>query len=187
MGRSEKSVVRVVGVLAITLVLLGAAAPADARHPIHSTLADITYDATSRTATVRVRAFADDFGPAIAKWGRAHPRKTVMSTDSLSFDYLSHTISVERPPNQPAILEWCGVEKTGAVLWLCLRTKLDHGLEGVRVSDRVLDDLFDDEINIVQMESSGRKASAVFTKSDQPKVLIEQTHALGGAGTIVRE
>jgi hypothetical protein len=163
-------VVRVVTVLAIAFALLGAAAP----HPIHSTLAEISYDAAARRATVRVRAFADDFGTATERWGRSRPRKAVMSSDSLSFEYLSHAISLETAPGQFSALEWCGVEKTGAVLWLCLRAKLDHGLEGVRVADRVLVDLFDDEINIVQIESAGKKASAVFTRKDAGKILIER-------------
>jgi hypothetical protein len=167
-------VVRVVGLLAISLALLGAAAPTDARHPIHSTLAEISYDAAARRATVRVRAFADDFGTATERWGRSRPRKTATSIDSLSFEYLSHMISLESAPGEFSAFEWCGVEKTGAVLWLCLRAKLDRGLEGVRIGDRVLTDLFDDEINIVQIESAGRKASAVFTRKDAGKVLIER-------------
>lgn len=168
--------VRILSVFVVSLALTGAAAPVDSRHPIHSTLAEISYDASARRATVRVRAFADDFGTATARWGRSRAGQRAIPADSLSFEYLSHMISLESAPGEFSTLEWCGVERTGAVLWLCLRAKLDRGLAGVRVGDRVLIDLFDDEINIVQMESAGRKASAVFTRNDAGKVLIERSY-----------
>ena len=151
-------------------------APVDAvRHPIHSTLTEISFDPAARLATVRVRAFADDFGTAIARWTHSRPARPGVKApapDSLSFDYLSHALSLESAPDQFATLEWCGVEKTGAVLWLCLRARLDRGLEGVRVADRVLNELFEDEINIVQIQDAGHRTSAVFTRKDAAKVLI---------------
>lgn len=165
--------VRLLSGLLLTASVAGAAPLEAARHPIHSTLAEISFDPAARIATVRVRAFADDFGTAIARWRRLHPRAHGTRPDSLSLDYLAHAITLESAPGGIAKLEWCGVQQTGAVLWLCLRGQLDRGLEGVRVADRVLNDLFDDEINIVQVETAGRKTSAVFTGRDAGKVLIE--------------
>lgn len=166
--------VRLLSVLLLA-TSLGVAAPLEAaRHPIHSTLAEISFDPAAHVATVRVRAFADDFGTAIARWRRLHPRAPGTPSDSISLDYMVHAVSLESAPSEFSKLEWCGVEQTGAVLWLCLRGRLDHGLAGVRVADRVLNDLFDDEINIVQVENAGRKTSAIFTPKDVAKVLVER-------------
>jgi hypothetical protein len=167
-------VVRLLSALVFAASVAAAAPLEAARHPIHSTLAEISFDAAAHVATVRVRAFADDFGTAIARWRRLHPRARGTPPDSISLDYLAHMVSLESAPSEFSKLEWCGVQQTGAVLWLCLRGHLDHGLEGVRVADRVLNDLFDDEINIVQIENAGRKTSAVFTRKDVAKVLIER-------------
>ena len=71
--------------------------------------------------------------------------------------------------------ERCGVEHTGAVVWLCLRARLERGLTGVRVADRLLNDLFDDEINIVQIDDAGKRASAIYTRKDGAKVLIQES------------
>jgi hypothetical protein len=166
--------VRVLSALVLSLGVADAAPREVARHPIHSTLTEISYDPAARLATVRVRAFADDFGMATARWGRSRPGQHAVPPDSLSFEYLTRMISLESAPREFAVLEWCGVRQAGAVLWLCLRARLDRGLEGVRVADRVLNDLFDDEINIVQVDNAGRRTSAVFTRKDVPKVLVER-------------
>lgn len=171
--------VRVLSLVLLSSYLGGAkppVAPLDAaRHPIHSTLTAISFDPAARLATLRVRAFADDFGAAIARWTHSRPVRPGMQApaqDSLTFEYLTQMISLERAPGQVIPLEWCGVERTGAVLWFCLRGHLDHGLQGVRVADRMLNDLFADEINIVQMEEGTRHTSAVFTRRDAARVLI---------------
>jgi hypothetical protein len=168
--------VRVLSALLLSLHVMGAASSEAARHPIHSTLTEISFDPAARLATVRVRAFADDFGAATARWGRSRPGQRAAPPDSLSFAYLAHAISLESAPSAFATLEWCGVQRTGEVLWLCLRARLDRGLEGVRVADRLLNDLFDDEINIVQVDDAGRRTSAVFTRMDGAKVLVEKAH-----------
>jgi hypothetical protein len=167
-------VVRVLTVGFLSLALIAAAPGEGRRHPIHSTLTEISFDASKRVATVRVRAFADDFGTASTRWGHAHPRAAA-STDSVGYDYLVHALSLESAPSEFVAFEQCGIERTGAVIWFCLRAKLDRGLKGVRVADRVLNDLFNDEINIVQVDDAGHRTSAIFTRNDVAKVLIAQS------------
>jgi hypothetical protein len=169
-------VVRVVSGALLSLSLIAAAPPEGARHPIHSTLTEITFDAPKRIATVRVRAFADDFGTATSRWGRSHPRAAnAASPDSLGYDYVMHAVSLETTPGRFVAFMPCGIERTGAVIWFCLRTKLDTTLEGVRVADRILNDLFDDEINIVQVDDAGHRTSAIFTRNDVAKILIAKS------------
>jgi uncharacterized protein DUF6702 len=167
-------VVRLAGALAAVFVLTAAVPAEGARHPIHSTLTEITFDANARIATVRVRAFADDFGTATSRWGRSRPRAAAANADSVAFDYLTHAVSLESVPGTFVAFERCGVERTGAVVWLCLHARLERGLAGVRVADRLLNDLFDDEINIVQVDDAGRHASAIYTRKDGARVLLQQ-------------
>ena len=164
-----------------TLARMGAAALAlplvmgwshPSRHPIHSTLTEITYDAPGRQATLRVRAFADDFEAATARWSAGRKMAAGAGRESTSFAYLAHTISLETAAGAPVRLEWCGVERSGEVLWLCLRGALPGGLIGAHVANRCLTDLYDDEINIVQTEYAGRRSSLLFTKGDGPKVVM---------------
>lgn len=164
--------VRVAGALAAALLLTAAMPAEGARHPIHSTLTEITFDSHARLATVRVRAFADDFGTATSRWGRSRPRAAAATADSTAFDYLTHAVSLESATGTIVAFERCGIERTGAVVWLCLHARLEHGLAGVRVADRLLNDLFDDEINIVQIDDAGQRASAIYTRKDGAKVLI---------------
>ena len=79
---------------------------------------------------------------------------------------------MESAPGAVIVFDRCGVERTGAVIWFCLHANLDAGLKGIRVADRILNDLFDDEINIVQIDDAGHRTSAIFTRNDAAKVLI---------------
>ncbi len=167
--------VRIAGAIAAAAVLMATVPAEGARHPIHSTLTEITFDPGARLATVRVRAFADDFGTATTRWGRSRPRAVAATADSVAFDYLTHAVSLESAPGNFVALERCGVERTGAVVWLCLHARLERGLVGVRVADRLLNDLFDDEINIVQIDDAGKRASAIYTRKDGAKVLIQES------------
>ena len=161
------------GVLCALAAPLVMAAAGGARHAIHSTLTQITYDSGDRSITLRVRAFADDFGSATARWSAVHPAPHGAQSDWLSVDYLTHAITLENSRGAAMRLDGCGVQRLGDLVWLCLRAPLPEGLGGVRLTNRVLSDLFDDEINIVQTEYSGRRASLLFTNGDGAKVVLK--------------
>lgn len=139
------------------LTLLGALA----LHPLHTTLTELTYSDADHVVEATVRVFADDF--------RAALRADV--TDSAAVAYLRSTFSLSDRVGRPLAIAWCGLRRTGDLLWLCLRAPASHGLSGLRVQVALLFDQYADQINIVQASYTGRRAALLFTSGDAPKAL----------------
>jgi hypothetical protein len=140
-------------------------------HPLHTTIATITYDGASHQSTVTVRVFANDLDTAIAR--RAHGRllASVRASDAGSFAYLASVFTAVGPDGHALPVQWCGSHLTGDLLWTCLRLTTPGGLSGVRIRNQALVELFDDQVNVVMAEYDGRRESLLFTKGDAAKLL----------------
>jgi hypothetical protein len=125
-------------------------------HPIHSSLTNVTFDQRSAQITATVRAFAADLDHAVKK-----RRDTTMA------DYAQGAIELRDEAGRVVPTVWCGSRREGDVLWLCLRAPAPHGATGMTLTDRLLFDVFDDQVNIVMTEHG----SALFTKGDGPRRL----------------
>ena len=142
---------------ALALVLTTSLAP----HPLHTTLTQLEYRAAAKTVRVTVRTFADDFTAAAG--GVA---------DSMAARYLRSTVTLTGRDGRPLSLAWCGVRRTGDLLWLCLEAPApSSGLAGMLIEARQLFERYGDQINIVQASYAGREVSLLFVRGDRAKAL----------------
>jgi hypothetical protein len=132
-----------------------------AAHPLHTTLTELAYRDADGTVEATVRVFADDFRAALG----GDP------ADSAAAAYLRSTFTLADDAGRPLAVAWCGLKRTGDVLWLCLRAPARHGLSGLRVRVALLFDTYADQINIVQARYGGRRAALLFTIGDPLKAL----------------
>ena len=132
-----------------------------ALHPLHTTLTQLAYRDADHMVEATVRVFADDFRAAL---------KTDVS-DSAAVAYLRSTFTLADRTGRPLAIVWCGLRRTGDLLWLCLRAPAAQGLSGLRVRVALLFDRYADQINIVQASYAGRRAALLFTTGDAPKPL----------------
>lgn len=140
-------------------------------HPLHTTITIITYEAASHQATVTVRVFANDLDTAITRRAHGRVRASVRASDSSAFAYLASVFTAAGPDGRALSVRWCGSRLTGDLLWACLRLTTPDGLTGVRIRNRALIELFDDQVNVVIAEYDGRRESLLFTKGDAAKPL----------------
>jgi uncharacterized protein DUF6702 len=149
-------------VVALWVACLLCRGPA-AHHPLHTTLTELTYRAADRTVQVSVRAFADDFDAAAGG-----------VSDSAASAYLRSVLTLTDRNGRPLPLAWCGLRRTGDLLWLCLSGAAPGGgLGGLRVAVRLLFERYRDQINIVQVSDGegGRRTSMLFVRGDAEKPL----------------
>ncbi len=157
----------------IALSLCGCAIVSLARaadaHPLHTTLVQLTYDEHTRTMESTIRVFASDFAAAVAKRkGAATPSDDRVS-DQDAMSYVGGTFRMSDMSGRPVPLTWCGSRRAGDVLWLCVRAANVAAPNTVKLSDQMLTELFDDQINIVQATAGAKHASMLFTKGDGAK------------------
>jgi len=144
---------------------LGATARRAYSHPLHTTLSELSIAADGSVQIV-LRAFVDDLSAAAL--GRAGPQPAPVATppDSATARYLARTLAVIDAAGHRVTLGLAGVRRSGDLLWVTLRTPPAPGRVGVRLTNRVLFDRYDDQVNVVQTSVAGRRRTLLFTKRD---------------------
>ena len=153
--------------LAALAVLACAGAARPAAHPIHSSLAVVTYLPAERAVAVNVRVFADDFAAAIARQPPLPAGRTIDPTQR----YVAASFALWNPDGTRVALRWCGAKPQGGVVWVCLRGSMPRGLRGGRVLSTLQFGLFKDQVNVVQAGDARRRTTLMFVPGDRPKVI----------------
>jgi len=138
------------------LPLLAGAAPAR-MHPLHTTLTRVTEG--GGTATLWVRAFADDFARGVA----AH-RGPPGADPTLA--YLGASVGLWDGGGRRVGLASCGTRRSGDLRWFCLRAPAPRGLAGMRLLVSLQFAVYDDQVNVVQADHGGRRSSLLFVPGD---------------------
>jgi hypothetical protein len=161
-----------VAVTALSAVVLVLASPlimsrqvAEA-HPLHTSLAELSFDPRSGIVSLSLRVFVDDFTAASNEWSRRSNRPgggAALAGYSLA-TFLLNDASGRRVAMTP-----CGGKRVGDLMWLCFHGRLTSQLKGATVSSNIMFEKYRDQINIVQASYEGRKTNLLFTPGDGPK------------------
>ena len=154
---------------ALSLAPLALTAREASAHPLHTTLVQLTYDARSHVLEGSIRVFAGDFAAAVAKRAGAKVPDDDRVADAAAFTYVTNTLRFIDASGRPVPLTWCGSRRANDVLWLCVRASTAASPSSLQLSDQMLCELFDDQINIVQTVAGEKHASMLFTKGDGAK------------------
>lgn len=159
----------------ITVFSLFVTAPrvADA-HAIHTTLTVIS--AEKKAITLHIRSFADDFSVSVAQFARHSPPRDSSAVTSEIISYIRAKFVLTDSRGRPVLLESCGVRRAGALYLLCFRASLPVDISGIKIRNQMLTELYNDQVNIVQIDRSGRRKTALFTKGS-PAITIEPIEA----------
>lgn len=156
-----------VSILAATALLGSAPAPAPrAAHPLHTSLTEITHGSPSGTITVRVRMFAQDVDSALSVG-----RQRTIAPDGHVLGYVNRHVALSDARGNAVALVSCGITREGEALFTCLRGAPGSLPSTLTLRNDLLFDLFDDQINIVQVVSAGSKRSLLFTRHSPRKRL----------------
>ncbi len=151
-----------IGRIALALVLVSLRGTALLAHPIHTTMTVATADATG--VTFRVRTFADDFSATVARFAGKQPPSDSSAVEIDVQRYIGAHFSVFDKSGARVALVSCGTRREKELYWLCFRAALPSGGRGATIRNQMLTELHSDQVNIVQVESSGAKKTMLFTK-----------------------
>ena len=154
-------------ILSAVVIVSGIAASAAVAfaHPLHTTLTEVTTLADGSVQIV-VRAFIDDFAAAVTR--RATPPGAPIPTpaDSAAARYLGDTVVLTDAVGRRVPLEVAGMRRTDGLVWITLRAPALRSIAGARLTNRVLFERWDDQVNIVQTAVGARRQTLLFTKRD---------------------
>lgn len=169
----RRAVVRMrlgVGAMFATWAMLFASVSMAFGHPLHTTITDLVQRRDERVVRATIRIFSDDFGRAVLGLpaSAVAPSASAVS-DSAAAAYVRAHFSLSQADGRQLPLNWCGVRRSGDLVWLCVEARRDGSLRGLRVHNQLLFELYPDQVNIVQAAWDGGRASLLFTRGDGPR------------------
>jgi hypothetical protein len=148
--------------LGAAATVLVAAAFAPRAHDIHTTMTRLVVEPGGGAVVLTIRVFADDFLAAATGQVAATAAAAPTPGDSAAFAYVRRSVSLVGAAGRPAAAEWCGLRRTGEVLWLCVRLR-GVAPTGAELVNRLLVDRHADQVNIVQTDYGTARTSLLFT------------------------
>lgn len=134
-------------------------------HPLHTTLTEISLGVTGEVE-IRLRAFVDDFSAAVAGARVTSPPPFITPSDTATARYVGGRLTLTDASGRLARLVVAGLRREGDVVWVTLRAAGVRSLAGTRLTNTVLFERFDDQVNVVQTSARGRRQTLLFTRRD---------------------
>lgn len=149
--------------------VIGAVAPKAIAHRYHTSVTRLEYNVEEHSAEITIQTFADDLEAALSKRTRSKASENIRldgsKANALVFDYLRTVFQLNSGSGQIE-LQWVGMELKGYSVWIYVQAKLPGGLSKASVRNNLLFDLFEDQVNIVNVLQHGKKVSLVFRRGD---------------------
>ena len=157
--------------LTLAVPALVAAPRMAAAHPLHTSYADVTYEPATRTLSVSLRVFADDFSADVTRRTGAPAGGDGVPPVVAIARYLATRFTLVGTRGEARPFRSCGIRRVGAQLFVCLRVDGVDQPAGLRLRNEVLGDVFSDQVNVVQVANGSRRRTLLFSPGDGAKPL----------------
>ena len=137
-------------------------------HPLYITVTEINHNAKDKTLEISCKMFTNDFEAVLEK--AAHTRvdlsdaKNKAATDKLIADYVGKHLLL-KVDGRPVQLQFVGSEKEEDGTWSYFQVSNISSVKKIDISNSLLYDNFNQEINIMHVSAGGVKKS---TRLDYP-------------------
>lgn len=140
-------------------------------HPLHTSLAELSYDSRSGLLAVSLRVFVDDFSKASSQRRQQLVSRGGSSNQSPLVDYALASFEITDASGRRVVLQSCGSRRVDDLMWLCFKGSVPRGTQKLSVASSILFDMYRDQINIVKATVDKRTSSLLFTPGDGAKLL----------------
>ncbi|WP_162428613.1 DUF6702 family protein [Pontibacter pudoricolor] len=143
-------------------------------HDYHASITDIKFNPRTQSLQIAVKVFTDDLETALSKRS-----KTKVSYDPASetikqqlASYMAANMKFELAKGKPLKQHFVGSEEDADVVWVYFEVPVQQAtLSQLYIQNAVLTELFDDQMNIVNLDYKGNMHSMLFQKSETGKKL----------------
>ncbi|WP_332368958.1 DUF6702 family protein [Spirosoma telluris] len=150
--------------LCVLLIISTASRPA---HDFHASVTQMQYNAKEHTFEISIRIFTDDFEKALS--AAANTRVNLDApgdkNDPLIEKYIHAHFSYVNPQKQTKSVKYIGHEVEADANWLYLEMPYTEPFRGGLLKQNALMELFDDQVNMVNVQYQGQKKTFVFRKN----------------------
>lgn len=151
--------------LALALIMV---VPSAHAHDYHASITDARYNPRTQSLEVAVKVFMDDLEAALSRRSkRKVAYNQTMQVQQLVQEYIGTTLSFELEKDKPLRYTFVGAEQEVDVVWIYLEVPIkNEPLTHMYVRNVVLQELFSDQMNIVNLDYKGKVSSTLFQKND---------------------
>jgi len=146
-------------------------------HPFHTSVAETEWNPDTKRLEVALRVSPEDLEAALSKQCEKKVRlEDSEGVDELIVDYLSEHFTLCQPKSgdekaEPLKLKWTGKELSTKAAWLYFEIEAPDGVEGLELTNRLLLDEGDSQINTVVLRDGKRKTTLRFDKKHTSEVI----------------
>lgn len=144
----------------LALLLMGA------RHPVHVSSTQIDLATDQRSLEVTIRVFTDDLESALKQQGRP---VTIAGTargavDSALAAYVLPRVTFAANGTPPRRAQFVGYERDEDATLVFIEVPVPAGLRALQVTQPLLLELFDDQVNLLHLRAGTIKRSALIRR-----------------------
>jgi hypothetical protein len=156
-------IVRPATAVLVAILALGATVREAHSHPLHTTLTEVSV--SGGRLQITLRAFLDDYAAVANGHGRAVLATVPALADETAARYAGAKLVLTDASGRRIALTATNVRRAGDLVWITLSAPVTRGT-AVRLTNSVLFERYDDQVNIVQTTIDGRRQTLLFTKRD---------------------
>jgi hypothetical protein len=165
--------------LALALVFglsLSRVVPNVAAHKFHTSFAEAEYNEKEASLQITLRTFPDDLEMILNKRnGKKNVRlDRKQDAEPLLIAYLQETFQLKNAKGETLKLSWVGMDAGVDSAWLYFEARMPEGFAGAQLRNQFLFDLYDDQVNLVNVKQDERKRALTFKNGDNFQPLAPQ-------------
>ncbi|RRA98682.1 hypothetical protein EHT25_27170 [Larkinella rosea] len=140
---------------------------------MHTSITQMQYNAAEKTFEVSLRVFTDDFEEALTKENN-NQRVRLSDKDAngpLVERYLRKHFGLTNPSRQRKPFRYIGKEQEVDATWIYIEIPYAESVQGSTLQQSLLMEVFDDQINLVNVAYLAEKKTVLFRKNSPQQVL----------------
>lgn len=143
-----------------------------ARHPFHTSVTELLYNAKEKSWEVSIKLFQDDLETTLSAFtNKSFKFSTEKEADKVIEAYLRKHFGVQVNKVLQTPYRYLGFEPQNDAIWVYLEIPTEKDLSGIYFENSLLIDSFDDQTNLLQVVNGDRKKSFLFQKNKSVQLI----------------
>jgi len=137
-------------------------------HDFHTSITRMDYNAKEKTFELSIRVFTDDLEKALAKenGGQKFVVANNDKNDAFVEKYIRKHFALLNIQKQKKPYTYVGKEQEADATWIYVEIPTQESNTGFFLQNTIMHDLFDDQVNLVNLNYQGQKKSYIFKKDE---------------------
>lgn len=142
-------------------------------HDFHTSITRMDYNAKDKAFEISIRVFTDDLEKALSKDNSGQKIVVVNNdkNDPLVEKYIRKHFALVTAQKQKKAYSYVGKEQEADATWIYIEIPAQEAVSGFSLQNTIMHDLFDDQINLVNLNYQGQKKSYIFKKDESTLAL----------------